>query len=89
MTDPEKQGLARVFDAKLAEPTFLFTRGDEARPVKENVLAPDFRVCCEGWVESPKEVALPPIAYYPGLHPAKRALERANQARVLEAERTR
>ena len=87
MTDPEKQGLARVFDAKLAEPTFLFTRGDEARPVKENVLAPDFPGLLRGLGESPKEVALPPIAYYPGLHPAKRALERANQARILEAER--
>jgi mono/diheme cytochrome c family protein len=87
MTDPEKQGLARVFDAKLAEPTYLFTRGDEARPVKEHALSPDFPGLMRGLGESPKEVALPPVAYYPGLHPAKRALERANQARILDVER--
>ena len=37
--DIAKDGLARVFDANAAAPTFLFTRGDEKQPDKDHPLA--------------------------------------------------
>jgi mono/diheme cytochrome c family protein len=38
--DPEKSGLARVYDADPAAPTYLFERGDDKRPVKDRPLSP-------------------------------------------------
>jgi hypothetical protein len=38
--DPKKDGLPRVFDAKLDAPTYLFHRGDEAKPDKSQPLPP-------------------------------------------------
>jgi hypothetical protein len=63
--DTQKDGLARVFDADLAVPTFLFVRGDERNPVKDQPIpagvpealgGPDFR---------PEPVALPFSATVP------------------------
>jgi hypothetical protein len=38
--DTAKDGLPRVFDASLDAPTYLFLRGDDRNPDKENPLAP-------------------------------------------------
>ena len=38
--DPEKRGLARVFDDDANTPTFLFERGDDKRPAKDKPLSP-------------------------------------------------
>jgi hypothetical protein len=38
--DVERDGLARVYDAQPAVPTYLFERGDEARPDKSKSIAP-------------------------------------------------
>ncbi len=39
-TDPELDGLSRVFDAELDRPTYLLIRGDIQNPDKEQTLAP-------------------------------------------------
>ncbi|MGL4465019.1 MAG: DUF1549 domain-containing protein, partial [Planctomycetia bacterium] len=38
--DVTKDGLVRVYDADAAKPTYLFDRGDDAKPVKTESLAP-------------------------------------------------
>jgi hypothetical protein len=38
--DTQKEGVARVFDAKLEEPTYLFVRGDDRNPDKSHPLTP-------------------------------------------------
>jgi hypothetical protein len=38
--DLQKDGLVRVFDRDPAAPTFLFRRGDEAQPDRDNLLSP-------------------------------------------------
>ena len=38
--DINKDGLARVFDADPAAPTYVFRRGDEKQPLKDKVVAP-------------------------------------------------
>lgn len=68
--DTTKDGLARVFDENAAVQTFLFTRGDEKRPDKENPLpaavpavlskSGDFKI---------EPITLAPTEYYPGLRP--------------------
>jgi hypothetical protein len=63
--DPERDGLARVYDADLNVPSWFFIRGDERHPDKSRPIAPgvprilggDFKVA---------RVALPPIAIAPG-----------------------
>jgi hypothetical protein len=64
--DPAKDGLVRVYDAKAAEPTHLFRRGNEADPDKEHPLAPGVP---KALGDSPgiTPVDLPPPAYYPAL----------------------
>ncbi len=63
--DIVKDGLARVFDANAAAPTFLFTRGDEKQPDKEHPLAaalPTIFADAELKIDT---VPLPAAAYYP------------------------
>jgi hypothetical protein len=38
--DLERDGIPRVFDARLDEPTYLYIRGDEKNPDKSRVIAP-------------------------------------------------
>ena len=86
--DAKTNSLVQAFDARLAEPTHVFTRGDEARPeTNQSVLPrlPDFLVN-----KSPEiaAVALPLESYYPALSEAavKDALARSDNA-VLAAEK--
>jgi hypothetical protein len=65
--DVARDGLPRVYDADSAAPTFLFRRGDEKAPVKDQPLAPALpRVLAPGNLEI-RPVSLPPTASYPGL----------------------
>lgn len=83
--DTTKDGLVRVYDAKLEQPTFLFRRGDEKDPDKGKALTPrlpaifgdaDLEI---GKIEFSKEIA------YPGLRAFIReeALKQARDALVV------
>lgn len=72
--DPNKDGLVRAFDADTAAPTFLFVRGDEKQPHKEQPLVAGVPGFLKGDLKI-EPVPLPPVAYYPGL--AKFAQEEA------------
>lgn len=85
--DIKKDGLVRAYDFQLETPTYLFHRGEEKEPVKEQPLAaraPGI-LSAHGSSElsaQPPElaaapVALPPEVYYPGLQPAARERELA------------
>jgi hypothetical protein len=69
--DPAKDGLVRVYDAKAAEPTYLFRRGNEKEPDKEHPLTPAVPKVL-GSAPAITPVALPPPAYYPALQPTIR-----------------
>ncbi len=68
-TEPDvvKDGLARVYDAHHATPTFLFVRGDDKQPVKEKPIAPATPSALGGTEIKTDAVPLPAVAYYPGL----------------------
>ncbi len=62
----EKQGLARVFDAQLDAPTYLYLRGDEKHPDKDHPVPPGL----PGVFDLPLEiepVSLPLLATRPSL----------------------
>lgn len=66
--DVEADGLPRVYDAHAEAKTFLFERGDEARPVKDQPLGPGLpELFGKGLEVSP--IALPPRAFRAGLDP--------------------
>ena len=75
--DPAVDGLARVFDADLAAPTYFFPRGDERVPDKTRPIAPGVPSLLGGSLAiSP--VALPPLAVSPQRREsARRDLEAA------------
>jgi len=66
-SDTAKQGLVRVFDEKAETPTFLFTRGNEATPVKDAPLGPGIPRSLGGDELRVAAVTLPAQAHYPGL----------------------
>ncbi len=66
-SDTAKQGLVRVFDEKAESPTYLFTRGNEATPVKDAPLGPGIPRSLGGDELQVAAVTLPAQAHYPGL----------------------
>lgn len=66
-SDTTKQGLVRVFDAKADTPTYLYTRGNEAAPVKDQPLSPGIPKSFGGDELRIAAVTLPAQAHYPGL----------------------
>lgn len=77
--DTTKDGLARVYDANAAAPTFLFTRGDEKNPDKDHPLTaavPGVLARNDITIDA---LTLSPAAYYPGsrLHVQDEALAQA------------
>ncbi|MGD9723317.1 MAG: DUF1553 domain-containing protein [Pirellulales bacterium] len=64
--DVKLDGLVRTFDEKAGAATYLFARGDEARPDKEHPLAPAVPRALGGELRI-EQVALAPSQYYPGL----------------------
>jgi hypothetical protein len=65
-TDILKDGLPRVCDLKSSAPTYLFIRGEEIRPKKDEVLLPGVPEVL-GPPLAIKPVNLPAVAYYPAL----------------------
>lgn len=90
--DYEKDGLVRAFDCNLDTPTFVFFRGDEKHPVKEQPMTPGVpRLLALGELDV-AEVKLPAEAYLPGLRPHVldnhlRAAERRIEAARVEIAR--
>ena len=65
--DPEKDGVARVYDANLKAETFLFERGNEKNPKKDKPLPPGVPAAFGPKGFAPKEVPLPPEVAHPTL----------------------
>ncbi len=66
--DTTKDGLPRAYDADTQTPTYLFVRGDERRPDKEQAFGPGLPTVF-GIELAVIPVSLPPTAYYPSLRP--------------------
>jgi hypothetical protein len=62
-----KVGLVRAFDAKLDEPTFVFARGNEKNPLKDEPIAPAVPRVLAGAACSVEPVRLSRLSSYPGL----------------------
>jgi hypothetical protein len=67
--DYEQDGIPRVFDCNLEAPTYLFTRGDEKRPVKERPLTPGLPPLLAFDDLKIEPVSLPAEAHQSGLRP--------------------
>jgi len=59
-------GITRAYDQKLEEPTFLYIRGNEKDPDKENPVSPNIPKVI-GLPFAVAQIDLPPIAYFPAL----------------------
>src|SRR5262249_44258887 len=67
--DFEKDGVPRAFDCHLDSPTFLFVRGDDKNPVKDQPLSPGVpRLLALGELDI-QPVKLSATAQTPGLRP--------------------
>ncbi len=67
--DLEKDGLPRVFDAHLDEPTYIHLRGDAKNPDTSRPIAPGAPALLAGNAPSPTRVMLPLVAHRPELQP--------------------
>jgi mono/diheme cytochrome c family protein len=65
--DTAKDGLARVYDADLKVPTYIFRRGDEKHPDKSRSMTPEIPRILGGPKLTVEPVSLPAAAFYPGL----------------------
>lgn len=65
--DVTKDGVARVYDAHQATPTYLFVRGDDKQPVKDKPIEPAVPTALGGQPLKLEPVPLPAAAYYPGV----------------------
>ncbi|MDX1943855.1 MAG: DUF1553 domain-containing protein [Pirellulaceae bacterium] len=91
----DKDGLVRVYDAKADAQTFLFIRGNEKEPLKEEPLAPAVPKLFTSVPFAVVPVSLPQVSAYPGLQAfmqeealaaAKREVEKAKTS-LGEAEK--
>lgn len=91
--DPEKRGLARVYDADLSAVTYLFERGDEKRPVKTMAIQPGVpaavspRALAVRAIARPAELAHPTLADSVRRELIERAENQAQQAKGLPRQR--
>ena len=85
--DVSKDGLVRIYDGHATDPTYLFVRGDEKEPAKEEPLAPAVPAIFATRIAI-APVSLSAAARYPGLRPfeqqeaaaaSQSAVERARQ----------
>jgi Protein of unknown function (DUF1549)/Protein of unknown function (DUF1553)/Planctomycete cytochrome C len=88
--DLTKAGLVRIFDEKAAEPTFVFERGDEKRPVKSKPLAPSVPgfLGKRAGLEAISSLSLPPEAFYPGIRSFVREQAKTHAEGALRAKHT-
>ena len=64
--DPEKDGVVRVFDAKADAQTFVFARGNEKEPIKDQPVSPVVPKVFSAVPFAVEPVTLPVAAYYQG-----------------------
>jgi hypothetical protein len=85
--DVKKLGLPRVFDARPAEPTYLFVRGNDQDPDKSKPILPGVPRALGGPALRIDPVALPVAAYNPDKRPfvIKETLA-ANEAAIAKAQ---
>jgi hypothetical protein len=81
--DTKKNGLPRVYDANPDVPTYLYTRGDERQPVKDEPLAPGIVQSLGGKLDV-RPVSLPLLARVPEKQPQVIAALRAEAAHRVE-----
>ena len=67
--DFERDGVPRVYDGLLDEPTWRFIRGDEARPDRTTVMTPGVPSILALGELVVRPVALPPVAWQPERQP--------------------
>ncbi len=82
----EAEGLARVYDAKAEEPTYLFHRGDEKDPAKERPLTAGIPAVLGGLPEV-AAVELPAAAYVMSLREEVRSPKRTHADAMVEEAR--
>lgn len=86
---PIRTGLIRVMDEKLDAATYLYTGGDERNQVKDRPpITPGVPAALGGDRLKIDPVALPPEAYYPGLHPQAQQEELAKRRAAISGART-
>ncbi|MFN9370688.1 MAG: DUF1553 domain-containing protein [Planctomycetaceae bacterium] len=71
--DSSKDGLVRVYDAHLANPTYLFHRGNEKQPQSDTPLSAAIPAVFQQSDLKIEPVTLPPQAHYPGFRDFKQA----------------
>jgi len=85
--DVANQGISLAYDAKPKTPTFLFERGNDKRPDKDNPLTAAVPSFLPGQQLKVSPVELEPVIFYPGLRePIRQGLLEA--ARQLVTSRT-
>jgi hypothetical protein len=84
--DPDRDGLARVYDADLNAPSWFFIRGDERHPDKSRPILPGVPRILGGDFHVTK-VTLPPVAIAPGKQEFVATDLVALRAKELEAAR--
>lgn len=87
--DLEKDGLPRVFDANLTQPTYRFIRGEESKPAKDEPIAPEFPAITGVAAAPIVPVKLPLLAHSTRLRPwVAENHTRAAEAKVAEAQKS-
>lgn len=86
--DPNVNSLVQAFDGRVADPTFVFTRGDEARPETNQPVPPQILEFVMPKPAEIREVPMPLESFYPALteKALKSTLARSDAA-VASAER--
>jgi hypothetical protein len=82
--DAEKDGLVRVFDAKADAQTFVFARGNEKEPIKDQPLTAGVPKLFADVPFAVEPVNLSPAAYYQGLAAFVREESRAAARSAIE-----
>jgi hypothetical protein len=80
-----REGFDRVYDAHLTTPTYVFQRGNEMHPLKNQPMKPDVPEFLKRAELGIRPIALPLDIYYPNLRPfvladARQAAEKAQTA---------
>lgn len=86
--NPEQDGLVRVFDARADAQTFLFVRGNEKEPKKEEPLPPGTPAVFTGVPFAVEPVSFEPAQYYQGLAPFVQEESRVTARAAVEKAKT-
>jgi len=83
----KKNGLTLAFDASPTTPTYVFNRGNDRRPDKENPVDPGVPDLFDDIAFDVSAVKLPASVYYPGLRPYVRKETRTAARKKLAGSR--